>query len=265
MKTENWKMILLLFMIVPFGLSDEDDWTGIRMETKYNIPQSLLIHVQNDHGDVIIDKSPDEKVYVTANVHQKKAFEKTCEVKPDIKSDRINLHVEFQLDDPAEKPNSSRRKVELILLLPAGSPLAIETSSGNIEVKGIEGAVNVKTVSGSVDLRTFGQVICSNQSGKTKIHFMNKEKLDGSKIESEKGKIHLYIPRGSDVKILGETMARTVSDFSMEARLQGATHLRNTEVLLGNGTQTVTATSKQGTLHFLSFSAGSNQKAAETK
>lgn len=114
-------------------------------------------------------------------------------------------------------PEGDRSRVDVVVFVPEGVTLEVETKGGLVEAKGLKGDVSIVTETGEVRVKgTTGVVHARTDSGNMNLTFDPALEGPPHRLESVRGDILVFLPETASAVIVAETSAEICTDFSIE-------------------------------------------------
>lgn len=144
-------------------------------------------------------------------------------------------------------------RVDLVLFVPLGAALDVETRDGLIEVKGIKSDLTAATIKGDLKIsKVEGRVRATSERGSISATLESEVTQQAQTLTTRTGNIEVYIWEDANLEAKLATSGRIATDFSMEIE-----HRRFEEpgkhatATVGQGGPPLTLFSKRGDLSLL--------------
>ncbi len=151
------------------------------------------------------------------------------------------------LPPPAGRPD----RADLVVFVPKGTLLDVESGAGLVEAKGLESDVTAHSDKGEIWLRVSGRVEARSERGSLTV-FLDPAEKRPQRLETLTGDITAHIREGASLEIEAATSGEITTDFSlrMERRPQEEPGKR-AFVKVGSGGARLALSSKRGTIRML--------------
>jgi hypothetical protein len=177
-----------------------------RGETITDLSPGQPVLARNDFGDVRARFGGYEgKLEVLAVLQQFASEGAPLEVKLHDADGAMLVDVGYQ-DDNGERitrhTEGQRRRVDLVLLVPEGSSLDVQTSKGLVQLRGLHSDVRARTDAGEIQVRSIkGNVDVASQSGQLFVALPASENVETQRIGSESGDVRLMLSEDGHFRI----------------------------------------------------------------
>lgn len=225
-----------------------DDWTILRSDREATAPAGAEVVVENPFGDVRVRVGESERVSVHAVVQRAEADPREARVAIG-ELDR-SLQVSVGFDDAAAasvREGWERRRVDLSVAVPAGSPLRVTTRGGLIEIKGGVGELHADSQAGEVRLWIEREATVRTVRGTIQANLLGERWSAPASFETVTGDVDVHFPANADVEVHLETAGDLTTDYSLEVGRLGELRKRAT-ARLGAGGARVVLRSERGNL-----------------
>ena len=161
------------------------------------------VKIENLAGSVTVTVGSDDQVRITGTLGENAK-------RLDVKTDDEDVHIQVVLPRRVENIAGT----DLVVEVPKGAELAIETVSADVSVEGVEGKVDVETVSGETGIRVpagAGRLRLESVSGPVtvsgEIEDLRAESVSGRiDIEGADGEVEASTTNG-DIRVVGGKLA----------------------------------------------------------
>jgi len=226
-------------------------WENRREEWQAAVPKGTPIDVRNPFGDVRMRISPNQDVWMIANIQRPPGSNAKAVIQKNVEEGQFRIQVEFG-EAPKEESGKHKRRVDLTLLLPAGHAIHVETVEGLIEGRDLRDPIECRSTFGKLALRTSAAARCFTRQGEVDVVFTGEGWEEKSRIETITGHIKLRIPQTPDVVLVATTMGEIATDFSLDMHKAPPSRIKKAVVRLGKGGPTLELTSNRGDIKLLS-------------
>ena len=160
------------------------------------------IEVINPWGDVYIRHNRGgDRVGLSATVQRLGIPAPEERISIESSADHVRMRVNYP--DGATPAEGFERigRVDIAVLVPAGSPLEVHTADGSITGKRVRSNIIARSGSGKIDLSTTGWVDAASESGSIQLVMIGGSWLHPTRAFSESGDIAVEIPIAADMRI----------------------------------------------------------------
>ena len=223
------------------------DWTG-------EVPAGQRIVVENSFGDVRARFGGSEGVVeihaVLQNLHPGAAplrvFTEPGQASLSIRVGREGLSREEASSEPKDR-------VDLVVRVPQGSPLAVRTRAGAIEAKGLQSDVTAESESGAIAIREVrGLLHATNRYGTTEVVLESPPPDSEQVFESLTGDLSVTLPAKANATVVAQTSATITTDVSVIiVRKPREEPSKTATATLGNGGARVLLRTRRGGVEIL--------------
>jgi len=221
-----------------------DDWSIERREWRGDLEPGKPVRLVNRHGDLRVRGTGEARVEVLAIAQRHRDDPRRYEIVATATATgdggvavEIRDTVEGGGEPPADPPDAWRkRRVDLTVLLPAASPLRLETERGIGQAKGLDAAVEAASETGDLQLSTAGPVVARTDHGRLHVELRGDVPTPPPHLETVTGEIRLQLPRGAAFRARVATRGEITTDYSIEIeKLPGSELKRGRVTFLGDG------------------------------
>lgn len=251
--TRRTSLVLALLATATSAVAQEtarrpDAWTILRSDREAAAPAGGEVEVENPFGDVRVRVGEPERVSVHAVVQRAEADPREARVAIGEHDRTLRISVEF--DDAAAtsaREGWDRRRVDLTVAVPAGSPLRVTTRGGLIEIKGGVGELHASTETGEVRLWIERAATVRTDRGPIRANLLGERWNAPARFETVTGDVDVLFPANADAEVQLETAGDLTTDYSLEVGRIGELRKRAT-ARLGAGGARVVLRSERGDL-----------------
>lgn len=233
----------------------EEFWEKTTETWFEKVASGARVTVDNPHGNIWVRFGGyEDKVEILATAQRLEPELPPLVVLRDHEDGDLHVRVRVERKGEVETPEPERRdRIDLVLFVPIGRKVELNTLDDAIAVKGLKGDLKVRTVKGDVTLRKIeGAVDIRSERGKTMALLETGVTQANQSFESITGDIEVTIYENAlhDVRIATSGLIST--DFSLAIE-----HRRFEEpgkyatATIGDGGPQLTMTSKRGALSLL--------------
>ncbi len=161
-------------------------WAEQTIDRSVPVSPGAEIQVENLAGSLVFEGWGNAELKVTGTLGD---GVESLEIDVDEEDGTVYVEVEFDEDFHGRQSQST----DLVIKLPASSPLSVETVSSSIAVSGLDAAVDIETVSGAVTIAgTPSALDIENVSGKVSVDMAPAD----TDIESVSGSVEIGMANG---------------------------------------------------------------------
>jgi hypothetical protein len=218
------------------------DWSIERREWRGDLEPGEPVRLVNRHGDLRVRGTGEAQVEVLAIAQRHRDDPRRYEIVATPTDDggvtvEIRDTVEGGGEPPADPPDAWRkRRIDLTVLVPAASPLRLETERGTAQAKGLAAAVEAVSETGDLQLSTAGPVVARTDHGRLHVELRGGIPTPPPRLETVTGEIRLRLPRGAAFRARVETRGEITTDYSIEIEKTPGSQLKRGRVtFLGDG------------------------------
>jgi hypothetical protein len=149
--------------------------------------------------------------------------------------------------------SATRNRVDLVVFVPQGARLDVETREGKIEAKGLRSDLIASSIGGDIRIRGIeGHVQAKSTRGRLSATLLSAVTDLGQALATETGEIEVYLWEDADLDVRIATSGEITTDFSIEIE-----HRRHEEpgkhatATVGDGGPALTLSSKRGDIRLL--------------
>jgi hypothetical protein len=152
-----------------------------------------------------------------------------------------------------DRSPESRNRVDLVLFVPRGARIDIETREGKIEAKGLRSDLVASSISGDIRIRGIeGHVQAKSARGRLSATLETAVTDRGQALTTETGEIEVHLWEGADLDVSVATSGEITTDYSIQIE-----HRRHEEpgkhatATVGSGGPGLTLRSRRGDIRLL--------------
>ena len=175
----------VVMLVVGYGIAGVA-WAGQTVDRSVPVARGAEIEVENLAGSLVFEGWGSAELQVIGTLGD---GVEELEIEVDEEDGTVYIEVVFDEDFHGRQSQST----DLLIKLPADSPLSVETVSSSIEVSGLISKLDIETVSGTVEVAGFPSALdIENVSGKV---FVEEAPADAN-IESVSGRVEIGRVKG---------------------------------------------------------------------
>lgn len=244
-------LLALLGAIVLGGAGSSVDpaaWRTEQSRSAWPVEPATKLRIVNLLGNVVLRVSEGSEVVVSSVAQSHQEDPSTPEVKTSKGPDGLTLEVGFSPPPGGGEPRPewSRRRVDLGVVVPKALAVSIRTGEGTIEVKGLAGTADLETVTGEINYRGTGGLQARSASGEIFAQLRASGWPDPVEITTANGDIRAQLLEGAAAKVEIETRGPITTDYSIAIERQAGQRLKTGRATVGPGGQAVRLKSHSG-------------------
>jgi hypothetical protein len=219
--------------------AQEAEWSIDRWA--WSGPAGEVIEVENVFGDLRIRGAATDQVEVTAVLQHVVGDPRRLRVAIDESGPALAVSVVVERDPTVAAPASEtaemrRRRVDLVVMVPATAELRAWTDGGLLEVKGVDADVAAQTESGRILLKVGGGARVRSERGDVEVVFANANWDQAPEIVTGTGEALIWLPRMASVAASIATRGEISTDYSLSiARDPNEERLKLAEARIDGG------------------------------
>lgn len=231
------------------GAQEAEDWKIERLRWEGPAAAVETIRIHNPYGDVRCRPAPGDEMSITAIVqrHERDADVAELQVTP---GSALGVEVAWVAGDAEHGgefvDGMERRRVDLMVLVPAGPTLDIRTASGLLEAKSLANDVRAATARGDVVLAIAGTPTVLTDGGRVDVTLRGTDWSGPARLETATGQITVWLPPATDALVEAATEGILSTDFSIEVNRSAGGRRKSARAVLGEGARRLTLTSVKG-------------------
>jgi hypothetical protein len=219
------------------------DWTVENFRWTGPLAPATAVEVVNPYGDVRLRAADAGEVEVSAMMQRRTSDAAKAAVELGRRRSRLTIAVVYPL-----APQGDLHRVDLVVFVPAGAPLAVRTRDGMIQARGLANDVELESAGGDVFLSTSGTARVSAGRGDISAELRGDRWARAPRLATREGDITLRLPATADARV----RIRAPGKISIDphARLERRT-ARGARVTLGHGTRSLSLKTRRGSVTLL--------------
>lgn len=236
-----------------FG-QEMEDWTVERSRQEVQLDEGRRVIVNGSSGDVRIRPGEAGVVELSwvAQRHADDAFVPSVE----LREVQGGLFVDPTFLDEegspvAELPVEPRRRIDLVVYVPATTEVEIRGDRDTAEIKGLEAPIVVTTIQGDIAIFTTSSVTAVTERGEIQVTLSRLRWEGSSCLESLTGNITVRLPPEPDIEVRGETFGELTTDFSVEIERRPPSVKKHFTATIGRSGRVLEVTSNRGGIKLL--------------
>ncbi len=227
---------------------------AIQKQTRLISSKAPHLEVINSYGDVRLRFGGYASEMELLTLKQNLDGDLQVEVSIDRESDRIIVKPLNQ-----EAPRKSR--LDLVVMVPAGKTVAVETDSGLVEAKGLHDALRVKTQSGNVRLNKIkGRLMVQTVSGDIEATLTKKTTKAEQVFSSVTGHVSVWVAENESARVEMATSGDLITHFSLSVtRTPHAEPDKHAVAVLADGDNKIILKSRRGNVALRAISTSTTR------
>lgn len=243
--------VLGMLCLLPLCLQAEDGLME-RRQIKVSVDLEKVVQVENHFGDIRLRKGG-----LGSEMEIGVVFQQLREdgIRLDMKKfDSGNHFAVGWLVKPSEEipptPVGDRSRADMVIRVPVGASLRVESSDGLIEAKGVEGQLDLHSNKGEIRFNEIrGTVQAESQLGGIRGVLLPGISDQKQEFKTLTGEISLWFSPDAQIDLLLRTSGRITTDFSLNIEHHdGEEPEKYAEALLAKGGEKILMSSRRGDL-----------------
>ena len=163
------------------------------------------INIINHYGNVVVKNTTHHTVGLSAVVQEIGNQPAIHELEIKNKKDSLLLEIKYAKSDLKKHKNTKSKfsigRVDLVLFIPVGHKIDVETTFGKIDFKRVKNPIKSQTKSGAINASSYYDMQAQSVSGQIKAFPMGVQWDKGIKLKSQSGTIYAIIPVMANVEL----------------------------------------------------------------
>jgi hypothetical protein len=245
----------IMFLICNFFLvlavlnaADESDFVIDRKDLKESVKANDKLIISNSIGDIRLRGGGNGVVEVHAVIQN---LMKDTPM-PEINFKREGNTLTFTTSFTAN-PQGKQDRIDVVAFVPEKIITQVETTSGEIDIKGIKDDVSALSEKGKITIRSvMGHLESKNDSGSISVELLPEVTSLPQKFVTTTGDISLFFSNGLDANVDVQTSGEISSDFTIHIDFDEKKEPDKIgKSVIGEGGQKISASSKRGQIRLL--------------
>jgi putative adhesin len=206
-----------LFSLSLLAVSEEPDYVINRKDMKESVTPGDVLVISNSIGDVRLRGGGNEDVEVHAVIQN--LMKDTPSPEVIFKRDGKNLTL---ITTFTENPQGKPDRVDLVAYVPDKMNAQVETTSGEIEIKGLKDDISAISEKGKITIKSvMGHIQAKNDSGSISVELLPKVTTLPQEFTTTTGDISLFLSEGINADVSLQSSGEISTDFSLHIDFDG--------------------------------------------
>lgn len=204
--------LILMLIVLEAGETELE-----RKQWKLPVKEGVLMTARNDFGDVRLRKGGRNREMEVFAVFQQ-LREDGVRLEAEIRDDEFSIQWAHKPGkNPPPRPAGDRSRVDLVIRVPEGTELMVETEGGLIEAKGLRADLDLRSRKGEIRFSGVqGRVRADNKIGSITGVLMPGIVKREEVFRTRSGAIELWLSPDAHRTVLLRTSGKMTTDFSLE-------------------------------------------------
>jgi hypothetical protein len=234
----------------PDGEPIPAEWSIERFTREEKVPPGTAIRIENLHGDLRLRAGAEDLLVAWAVAQRHEKDPRTPVLAIEATAGELVLRVVLPEGEGAVPAAWERRRLDLVVEVPAGAAVKARTDRGLVEARGITGPIEARSRAGDLRFRAKGPVDLETERGEILVLLDAARWALPVRLRTTTGAIELHTRPDADAAIRLATRGSFTTDFSLEVRrVQG--HGKEATARLGEGRGRIELLSEQGPVRLL--------------
>lgn len=207
------------------------------------------IRISNPYGDVRLRFGGYQPLVEISAVEQQPGGAAAMAFAPEWDGSTLRLSPRL----PEGVSLAATQRLDIVVFVPKGHPVEVETERGLVEARGLQGSLRVRSFGGDLQLRgVTGLIDAETESGAIEASLENPGPGSVQRLQTRTGSIVLALREDIDAELQLATSAPIATEFSLEITPQkGQEPNKRGRVLLGKGQAKIQVESRRGEIRLL--------------
>jgi hypothetical protein len=243
-----FSILVLLLNLTLSITAEETDFVIDRQDLKESVAANDKLMISNSIGDVRLRAGGDEVVEVHAVIQNLMKDTPMPEVIFKRNEKTLTLTTTFK-----ENPQGKQDRIDLVVFVPEKISTQVETTSGEIEIKGLKDDISVESTRGKITIRSvMGHIQAKNDSGPMLVELLSNATSLPQEFVTTTGDISLYLSQGINANVSLQTSGEISTDYSLHIDFDGRKEPdKIAKSIVGKGGQKISASSKRGKIRLM--------------
>ncbi|MDJ0840519.1 MAG: DUF4097 family beta strand repeat-containing protein [Acidobacteriota bacterium] len=253
-ETAMYSILYLALALIPLDAPAQEhgDWVIEKLTWKEEVATGTPIEIVNEYGDIRIrSHGLPNQVEIIANSQRVKTDERMITLEPREVNGGWVINVVYKGKDEDTVKKRGKRRLDLTLLVPQGSPLTAKTFKGLLEAKGLDAHADLYSERGKIFLRTKSSARVGSRQGNIRTVFQTVKWAQASEFYSILGNIEVELPADASLKVTAATAGHITSDYSMEIQRDRNTFVKNAKITIDDGKHQLNIDNKEGDVRII--------------
>lgn len=237
-----------------------DDWKIEHLEWQGMLDSDLALELVNPHGDLRVRSGgDDEEIEVLAVLQRHADDPRDAEISvvPAASGDEAAHRIEIVIPTTSEAlpeplPDAWRkRRIDMTVIVPAGTELSLATDRGTIQAKGLSAPVVARSSHGDIQLVSSAGLDARSDYGSLRVELKGSLWSPAPRLSGRTGTIRLRLPHGARFRAELASRGDITTDYSIDIERQGQTAIKHGRVETDPRGPLLTLESERGDLQIL--------------
>ena len=228
------------------------DWEIERLTWDGAVKTGDVIEVRNPFGDVRARGTPEQAVGISAMVQKNVKDSHRLDFKITQDPGRLLIEVVYPGDLSETVREGGKRRADVTVYVPFGSPYSVRIFAGLIEAKGLKSDVDFESDKGKIFLRLAGHVRLKTRQADTVAYLLDTAFVKPASFENQVGSTTVYLPSNASLAVTATTSGELTTDYSIDVERAPGAWLKKAKAVIGGGEHGLTLDSKNGPIKILS-------------
>lgn len=229
----------------------EKDWNAQRITWQGIIKHGTPIEIQNPYGDVRLRGTDQPQVDVIAHAQMKLSDKHTITFLSQMEHGVLKLIVSYAGREEDTIKKNGKRRLDMAVVVPHGSPLMVRTHKGSIQAKGIKNDVDFYSERGNISSSHHGHAVIGTRQGKISASLRGVNWDKPTELYSVLGSIEVYLPRQTSLAIEATTSGKITTDYSIQIQRNPGEKEKFATMTLGEGKNRLVIKNSSGAIEIL--------------
>lgn len=237
------------FLVLTFLYAAEDsDFVIDRKDLKEPLKAGDKLIISNSIGDVRLRAGGNDVVEVHAVIQNLIRDTPMPEINFKREGETLTLTTSF-----TQNPQGKQDRIDLVAFVPEKISAQVETTFGEIEIKGIKDDISATSEKGKITIRSvIGHVESKNDNGSISVELLPEVTSLPQKFVTATGDISLFFTNGLDANIEAQTSGEISTDFTIHIDFDAKKEPDKIgKSVIGKGGHKISASSKRGKIRLL--------------
>ena len=230
---------------------EESDYTVNRKDLKEPVQADDQLIISNSIGDVRLRGGGNGVVEVHAVIQN---LMKDTPM-PEVNLKRVGKTLTFTTTF-TQNPQGKQDRIDLVAFVPEKIRAKVETTYGEIDIKGLKDDVAAESQKGKITIRSvMGHVEAKNDSGPISVELLPEVTSLPQEFVTTTGDISLFLSQGIDADVVVKSSGEISTDFSIQIDFDEKKEPDKIgKSTIGKGGDKISASSKRGRIRLLRIS-----------
>jgi hypothetical protein len=223
--------------------ADESDYSINRKDLKETLKAGDKLNILNSIGDIRLRAGGNDVVEVHAVIQNLMKDTPMPRINIKRSGETLTLTTSF-----TPNPQGKQDRIDLVAFVPEKINTQVETTFGEIDIKGVKDDVSATSQKGKITIRSvMGHVESKNESGSISIELLPEVTSLPQKFLTTTGDISLFFSNGIDADVEVQTSGEISTDFTIQIDFDDKKEPDKIgKATIGEGGQKISAHSKRG-------------------